>query len=81
MSTTVRVSQETHERLVSLAGATGRRIQTIVDEAVAAYEADTFWNAFDAGWNRLADDQPSRAEVDAERAGEAPALADDLDED
>ncbi|MBN9608532.1 MAG: hypothetical protein BGO26_19140 [Actinobacteria bacterium 69-20] len=75
----MRVSEETHERLVTLADATGRRIQTIVEDAVVAYEADVFWTAFDSGYQRLADDPEQWAEVQAERAGEAPALADHLD--
>lgn len=76
MSTTVRVSDQTHERLVTLAGATGRRIHAIVDDAVAAYEANVFWEAFHAGYERLAEDSEQWAEVQAERTGEAPALAD-----
>lgn len=79
MSTTVRISEETHERLVTLAGVTGRRMQAIVEEAVAAYEANAFWESFDAGYGRLADDPEQWAEVGAERAGEAPTLSDDLD--
>lgn len=79
MSTTVRVSNETHERLVTLADATGRRIYTIVEDAVAAYEANAFWEAFNAGYERLAEDPEQWAEVQAERAGEASALADQSD--
>lgn len=80
MSTTVRVSNETHERLVALAGATGRRIHAIVEDAVAAYEADAFWEAFRTGYTRLAEDPEQWAEVQAERTGEAPALADRFDD-
>jgi predicted transcriptional regulator len=35
MTTTVRVSDDTHERLVTLAHTTGRRMQSIVEDAVA----------------------------------------------
>lgn len=76
MSTTVRVSDETHERLVALADETGRRIQSIVEDAVAAYEANAFWEAFHAGYERIAEDPEQWGEVQAERSGEAPALAD-----
>jgi predicted transcriptional regulator len=81
MSTTVRVSRQTHERLVRVAAETGQRILSVVEEAVAAYEADMFWDAFDAGWQRVAEDPQAWAEVQAERIGQAPALADDLDRD
>lgn len=79
MSTTVRITDETHERLVSLAADTGRRMHAIVGEAVAAYDASAFWNSFDAGYNGLADDAEQWAEIEAERTGEAPTLADDID--
>lgn len=78
MSTTVRVSNETHERLVSLAELTGRRMQAIVEEAVAAYEANAFWDQFNTGYERLLEKPDDWAQVQAERAGEAPALADDV---
>jgi predicted transcriptional regulator len=80
LSTTVRVNRETHERLVTLADATGRRIQTIVEDAVAAYEADMFWTAFDAGYQRLAAESEEWAEIEAERSGEASTLTDHLGE-
>lgn len=79
MSTTVRITDETHERLVTLAGASGRRMHAIVEEAVAAYEANSFWDSFDAGYDRLADNAEQWAEVQADRTGEAPTLADGLD--
>lgn len=76
MSTTVRVSNETHERLLTLADTTGHRLQEVVEEAVAAYETNAFWEAFDAGYERLAADPGQWAEVQAERADEAAVLAD-----
>lgn len=75
----MRVSDETHERLVTLAGATGRHMHTIIEDAIAAYEANAFWEAFTAGYDRLADDPERWAQVQVERTGEAPTLADDLD--
>jgi len=56
VSTTVRVSDDTHARLTALAAATGRRMQTIVEDAVAGYEANEFWVTFAAGYDGLADD-------------------------
>lgn len=79
MSTTVRVSDQTHDRLVTLAGATGRHMQTIIEEAVAGYEANVFWNSFNAGYERLAGGGELWSQVQAERTGEGPALADGLD--
>lgn len=76
MSTTVRVSDETHRRLIALADVTGRRIQAIVEEAVVAYEANAFWDEFNTGYERLADDPDHWAKVLAERTGKAPTLAD-----
>lgn len=79
MSTTVRITDATHKRLVALAGATGRRMHTIVEDAVAAYEANVFWDSFDAGYDRLAGNSEQWAEIQAERTGEAATLADGLD--
>lgn len=80
VSTTVRVSDETHERLVALARASGQHIQAVVEGAVAAYEADAFWAAFDAGYSRLAADKEQWAQMKSEQEGEARALADGIDE-
>lgn len=80
MTTTVRVSDETHERLVALARASGQHIQAVVEGAVAAYEADAFWSAFDAGYSRLAADKDQWAQMKSEQEGEAHALADGIDE-
>lgn len=76
----MRVNRQTHERLSALAAASGRNIPAIVGDAVAAYEADTFWDAFDAGWQRLSDDPTGLAQIRAEQAGQAPALTDGLDD-
>lgn len=76
MSTTVRVSGETHERLATLASLTGRRMQAIIEDAVAAYEANVFWEGFTAGYERLIEDSGQWSEVQAERTSEAPTLAD-----
>jgi hypothetical protein len=54
-------------------------MQAILDDAVAAYEEDEFWRAFDAGYDRLAGDEKAWAEVTAERDAEVSALTDGLD--
>lgn len=79
MTTTVRINDETHQRLVALASASGRRMQAILEEAVAVYEANSFWDSFATGYDRLANDAEQWAEIEAERTGEESALADDLD--
>lgn len=79
MSTTLRVSDETRQRVAQLAAASGRKMQTIVDEAVLAYERAVFWDAFDEGYQRLADDPEAWADIQAERAAEAPAIRDSLE--
>jgi predicted transcriptional regulator len=80
VTTTVRISEETHARLAALSAATGQRMQTIVDDAIAAYETNDFWQAFDGGYDALAnaDNPRSWDELAAEREGEAPSLTDDL---
>ncbi len=78
MSTTVRVSNETHERLVTLADVSGRRMQAIVEDAVAAYEASAFWEELTAGYDRLVAEPGQWADLQAERSGEAPTLTDHL---
>ena len=79
MTTTVRVSDETHVRLAALSAATGRRMQAIIDDAIAAYDANQFWQAFTDGYDEIADDPQRRAEAQDEREREAPALTDDVD--
>lgn len=79
MSTTVRVSDQTHERLAALAAASGERMQIIVEHAVAAYETSAFWDAFTTGYDQLADNPEQWGEIQAERSHEAPALSDGID--
>lgn len=76
MSTTVRVAERTREKVAALAKATGRQMQQVVDDAVAAYERELFFREFGERYAELADD----ADVAAERAGEAGALRDGLDD-
>ena len=77
-STTLRVSEDTHRRVAELARATGRQMQSIVDEAVSRYERALFWEVFEHGYGQLADDEADWADVQDERRIEAPALRDGL---
>lgn len=80
MTTTVRVSDATHSRLVAIAARTGKRMQAVLEEALAKYETDEFWGEFTERWAQLRDDDDGGwTVIAAERAGEAPALSDDLD--
>jgi len=76
MSTTVRVSEHTRRRVAALAAATGRQMQQVVDEAVIAYERELFWRQLVTGYDALAENSEAWADVQAERAGEAPAVVD-----
>jgi predicted transcriptional regulator len=78
MSTTIRVSDQTRQRVAALASATGRQMQSIVDDAVTEYERTLFWAAFEAGYERIADSPDEWNSVRAERAEEESALTDDL---
>lgn len=79
MSTTLRVSEETRRQVAELAAATGRQMQVIVEEAVAAYARALFWAEFERGYELLADDPTQWAGVRAERAGESTALHDGVE--
>ena len=76
MTTTIRVSDATRQRIADLAAATGRQMQAVVDDAVASYERTVFWNSFESGYADLADDPARWSEVTAERAVEEQALGD-----
>lgn len=65
----------------SLAAATDGQMHSIVDDVVAAYEANEFRETFTAGYARIAADDPAAWwQWQAERAGEEPALHDDVDQ-
>lgn len=79
MSTTIRVSEQTRLRAAALAKSTGKQMQTVVDEALIAYERALFWESFDAAYSRLADDAGEWDEILAERRNEEQALADGVE--
>ncbi|MGI8647835.1 MAG: hypothetical protein DLM55_08180 [Acidimicrobiales bacterium] len=68
MSTTLRVSDETHQKIVKLAAVEGKRLQDVLGDAVNAYEHARFWDEFNQGYARLKADQNQWDEVLAERA-------------
>jgi predicted transcriptional regulator len=79
MSTTVRVSDRTRQRVAAMAASTGQQMQTILDEAVEAYERELFWRGFEAGYERLAADEDAWGEIEADRAAQSPTLRDGLE--
>ncbi|MGH3546426.1 MAG: hypothetical protein ACRDPW_10975 [Mycobacteriales bacterium] len=68
MSTTLRVSDETHRQVVALAAVEGKRLQDVLGEAVNAYEHARFWDEFNSGYARLKAEPNQWDEVLAERA-------------
>ncbi|MGH3929500.1 MAG: hypothetical protein ACRDTF_05930 [Pseudonocardiaceae bacterium] len=79
MSTTIRVTETTRRRAADLAAHTGRQMQAIVEEALIAYERSLFWDSFEDGYRRLAEDPEAWQALQAERRGEEPALRDGIE--
>ena len=74
---TIRVPQETHQRLRQLAEKRGRTIGEVVDEAARKLEDADFWDEVNASYERLRADPVASAEYDAEIAAlDAASLAD-----
>lgn len=76
MSTTIRVPNRTRDRLAALAAATGRPMTAVVDDALDALERRVFFEALNAGYGELREDEDAWAEIEAERAAEEAALPD-----
>ncbi|MEX1271223.1 MAG: hypothetical protein WEB55_02090 [Acidimicrobiia bacterium] len=76
MSTTIRVSEETRDRLASLADATGRPMTRVLDEAVEALERKFFFEAFNRRYEELRNEPGAWAEIEAERRAEDGAVGD-----
>ena len=72
----MRVTELTRQKVASLAKATGRQMQQVVDDAVGAYERELFFRELGDRYAELADDET----VAAERSGEAGVLRDGLDD-
>ena len=78
MSTTIRVSEATRDRIARLADATGRPMTQLLDEAVDALERRLFFEQLGTRYDELRQDGPVWAEIQAERAVESGVLADGL---
>jgi predicted transcriptional regulator len=76
MSTTIRVSEKTRDRLASLASATGRPMTRVLDDAVEALERKVFFDTFNQRYQQLRDDPEAWAEIERERNVEEGAVGD-----
>ena len=76
MSTTIRVSEETRDRLAALAESTGRPMTRVLDEAVDALERRLFFDELNRRYGELLLDAEARAGIEAERRAEEGALGD-----
>jgi hypothetical protein len=77
-STTVRVTQHTHEVLRELAAARGESLQQVLEDAVERYRRERFFADVHAAYARLRADQAAWEEELAERAELEGTLADGL---
>lgn len=76
MSTTIRVSEQTRDRLARLADATGRPMTQLLDDAADALERRVFFDQLSARYAALRSDPQAWSQVEHERATEAGALDD-----
>lgn len=76
MSTTIRVSEETRDRLASLATSTGRPMTRVLDDAVEALERKVFFEQFNRRYQDLRDAPATWSTIEEERRVEEGALRD-----
>jgi hypothetical protein len=77
-STTVRVTEHTHNVLRELAEATGEPLQRVLEEAVERYRRERFFADLYAAYERLTADRAAWQDELAERAELDGTLADGL---
>ena len=76
MSTTIRVSEETRDRLAMLATTTGQPMTRVLDDAVEALERKVFFDTFNRRYQELRDDSAAWSEIEHERGVEVGVLGD-----
>jgi len=76
MSTTIRVSEQTRDRLAALADSTRRPMTRVLDDAVDALERRVFFERFNRRYEELRDDSEAWAEIEAERRIEEGTVGD-----
>jgi len=75
----VRISEETHAAIRSLADLDGQPMQTILDKAVDLYRRNRFWEEVEVAASDLRQDQAAWDEERAERQAWEATLADGLE--
>ncbi|MBU0606699.1 MAG: toxin-antitoxin system protein [Armatimonadetes bacterium] len=80
-TTTVRISQSTHERLRNLAEETGLSLTATLDQAVECYRRKVFFDGLDAEYAALQADPVAWQEYLREREEWDATLRDDLEDD
>ena len=80
-TTTVRISQATHEKLRTLARDSGTSLSATLDRAVEAYRRQVFFDTLDAQLAALQADPVAWQEELKERAELEGTLMDDLEDD
>ena len=76
VSTTIRVSEQTRDRLAALSESTGLPMTKVVDDAVDALERRVFFDRLNDRYRQLRDDPELSAEIDAERVVEEGGVGD-----
>jgi len=67
MNTTIKVPSETRDRIASVADQEQVSQAAVVEQALDALEQRNFWNAVDAGYQRLRADDDEWSDYVAER--------------
>ncbi len=76
MSTTIRVSIRTRDRIAILAGTSGQPMNAVVDEALDALERRRFFDELNTRYGELRQDERAWSDIERERAVEAASLHD-----
>lgn len=77
-STTVRISQRTHQRLRELSKRSGEPVGMVVEHAVEALRRERFFDQMDAAFADVQADAIARTEVAADRSAWETTLGDGL---
>jgi predicted transcriptional regulator len=76
-STTIRVDEQTRDRLSAIAEEQGRPMTAVVDDAVEALERRLFFEHYNARYAELRADPSMWQEIQDERAAESGAITDE----
>lgn len=76
VSTTIRVSEATRDRLAALSRSTGRPMNEIVERALDALDRRVFFDDLNRQYDRLRGDRAAWSEIERERAVEEGSITD-----